>query len=69
MRLRQWDKSKGGLEREEGLVRLLLPGLFCVHIHELDLPGQLVLLGKDTYWGWLVINAFLCWDLTELTQS
>lgn len=68
VRLWQQDKSKGSLEREEGLVRLLLPGLLCVHIHQLHLPGQLVLPGKDMYWGWLVMfDAFLSQDLTELT--
>lgn len=49
VRLLQRDRSKGGLERAEGVVTWLLAGLLCVHVHHLDLPGQLGLPGKDTY--------------------
>lgn len=48
MRLQQQGKLKGSLKREGGLVKLLLPGLLCVHIGQLDLPGQLGLPWKYT---------------------
>lgn len=41
MRLWQWGKLKGGLKREKVWLSCYSLALFCVHIGQLDLPGQL----------------------------